>query len=125
MSVEIGSDRIPTEARDLLGRAENRPADRLIGKCGGVEKIENKIVGRIFDRADFLKDHAFFALQLRGVEYAIGEDVGENVERQRRVFGEHMGVVSGMFRAGRGVEIAARPSRFPRRLRAPSVAGCL
>ena len=88
--------------------AENRPPDWLIRKRGRVEQFEHEIVRCILDRADFLQDDAFFALELHAVERALGQNVGKNVERERNIAGQDMGVIGGMFGARRGVEIAAR-----------------
>ena len=63
------------------------------GIGGRVEEIEDEIVGRILDRADLLQDHVLFALKFGRVEHAVGEDVGENVEREPGVVGENTGVI--------------------------------
>ena len=107
VSREIGADRIPAEPRNLLPCSEDRPPNRLIRKRGGVQQFEDEIVGRVFDRADFLQNNAFFAFELQAVEGAFGQNIGEDVECERNVPGQDMGVIGGMFGARRGVEIAA------------------
>ncbi len=77
------------------------------GKSRGIEEIENEIVGRVLDRADLLQDDLFLALQLVLVEDALGQDIGENVDREPGVAGQHMRVIGGLLDARRGIEVAA------------------
>src|SRR5271169_9326 len=69
--------------------------------------FEHDIVGRVLRRADLLHDHAFLALQLIRHEGGIGENVRENVERQRNIGLHDARVIGSGFRRGSGVEIAA------------------
>jgi len=61
----------------------------------------------VLGRADLLDDDVLLADELLGVEGRIGQDVGQDVERQRHVGAQHPGVVGGGLDAGRGVEVAA------------------
>ena len=108
MRIEIGADGIPAEPRNLFPRAKDRAPDRLIWKGGCVQQFEDEIVGRVFDRANFLQNDAFLAFELDAVEGAFGQDVGEDIERERNVVCQDMRVIGGMFGACRRVEIAAR-----------------
>ena len=62
-----GADRRRSPSRSkpptVSRRAEDRPADRLVRKGGGVEEVEHEIVGRVLDRADLLQDDVLLALQ--------------------------------------------------------------
>ena len=82
-------------------------ADRLLGEGLRLQKIENDVVGRIFGRADLLHDHMLLAAELGGIESGIGQDVGQHVQRQRNIGLHHFGVISGVLRAGGGIEVAA------------------
>ena len=53
--------------------------------------LEHDVVGRVLRRADLLHDHVLLALELVGLEGRIGEDVGQDIERQRHVGLEHAG----------------------------------
>ena len=108
MPFEIGENGRPVETRQPLGRAQNRPTDRLVGEGRRVEQIEHEIVGRVVDLADFLLDDALLARQFGGVENAAGQDVGENVEHHGRVGAEHARVIGGELDRRRRVEVAAR-----------------
>ena len=107
MAAQIVVDRRAVEGPDALARAENRPADRLVRPGGRGEEIEHEIVGRVLDRADLLQDDVLLALELVGVERALGENVGDDVERQVDVLAQHAGEIGGLLDAGLGVEVAA------------------
>ena len=62
------------------------------------------MIGR---RADLLHDHALLALELGLVEGGLGENVGEDIERETDVFAEHAREVARRLVAGRRIEIAA------------------
>jgi hypothetical protein len=79
----------------------------LVWKCRLLQPLEHEIVGRIFGGADLLHDHVLLALQLLRIERRIGQDVGENVERERHVGREHARVIGRALDTGRGVEVAA------------------
>ena len=95
------------ERAHRLGRAEDRAAERLIGKRHHVEMLEDQIVRRVGHRADLLDDDVLLARQFHAVESGLGQNVGQHVERERHVVLEHARIVSGALGAGRGVEIAA------------------
>ena len=107
MAREIAVDRRAIERGDALARAQDRAADRLIRPGRGGEEIEHEIVGRVLDRADLLDDDVLFAREFLRVELAVGEDVGEHVDREIDVLAQHMGEIAGLLRAGLGVEVAA------------------
>ena len=77
-----------------LRRAENRAAERLIGEGAFLEKFENQVLGRVVGGADFLHDHVLLAREFVGIEGRRGENVGEDVERERHVVAEHARVSS-------------------------------
>ena len=107
VAAQIGVDRRAIEAADALAGAEDRPADRLIGPGAGGEEIEHEIVGRVLDRADLLHDDVLLALEFVGIELAVGENVGEHVEREVDVLAQHTGEIAGLLDAGLRVEVAA------------------
>ena len=103
---QIGADPIAVEGRNAFRRSENGPAERLLGKGSGVEQIEDEIVRRVLDGADLLQDDALFAFKLVAIEGAVGQNVGQNIEREPRVGCQNMGVVGGLLDTRRGIEIA-------------------
>ena len=106
-ALQIGGDGGRVERADRFARAENRPSHGLIGPRAFGEQVEHPIVGRVLDGADLLNDHAFFALQFVRGELAVGDDVGEHVEREVDIFAKHPREISGLLDAGLGVEVAA------------------
>ena len=55
----------PSNERTVFARAENRAAERLVGKGGGLQMLEHQIVGRVGDRADLLDDDVLLAQRAR------------------------------------------------------------
>ena len=94
-------------AGDELGRAQDRAAERLAGEGGLLEQIEHQVVRRVLDLADLLHDDAALARELGLVERRVLQDVGQQVDRERQVVGQHAGVVGGVLARGVGVELAA------------------
>ncbi len=107
MVAQIADHRLAVEPADDLGAAQHRPAHRLVGKGAFLEIVENDVVGRVVGLADLLQDHRALAFHLVRVEARIQQDVGEDIERQRHVFLQHLGVVGGALARGIGVEVAA------------------
>ena len=91
----------------MFGGAEDRAAERLVGKGELLQMLEDEIVGRIGNGADLLHDHILLAHELLAVERRLGQDVGQNVERKRHVGLEDAREIGGALGAGRGIEIAA------------------
>ena len=77
------------------------------GKGAFLEMVEDDVVGRVVGLADLLQDDGALALQFLGLEGRVLQDVGEDVERERHVLLQHLGVIGGAFARGVGVEVAA------------------
>ena len=107
MVVQIGGHGLARQPLDDLGAAQHRPAHRLIGEGAFLEMIEDDVVGRVVGLADLLQDDGALALQLGRVEDRVLQDVGEDIERERRVFFQHLGVIGCAFTRGIGVQVSA------------------
>ena len=83
----------------ISGLPQHRPAHRLVGKGAFLEMVEDDVVGRVVGLADLLQDDAALALQLGRVEDRVLQDVGEDVERERDILLQHLGVDRRCFRA--------------------------
>ena len=59
-----------------------------------------------------------------GVEDRVGQDVGEDVEAEPDVRLQHAGIIGGLLDRGRGVQLAARRFRSPRRCAGHRAAAC-
>ena len=94
---QIAVDRDPVESADALACPQNRPSDGLVRPCARGQKIENEIVGRVFDGADFLHDDVFLPLEFVRIELAVGQNVAEDVERQPASLSQDAGEIAGAF----------------------------
>jgi len=124
-AAQIVVDRRPVEGHDALPRAENRPADWLIGPSGRGEKIEHQVIRRVFDRPDLLEDHILFPFELFQVECAIGEKVANDVEREIGVAPENSSEVARSLDSGLSIEVAANVLDRLGDLASASTAGAL
>ncbi len=104
---EICPQIVGLEAGHALARAEDGPADRLVGERLFLQIIEHEIARIVLRGADLLHDHILLALELGRIERWVAENVGEHVERERHVGFEHARVIGRRFDRGRGVEVAA------------------
>src|SRR5262245_28776129 len=94
------------EALDAGGGAENRPADGLVGKGHLLQELVGDLVRAVAGGSNLLQDHLALALQLLlGVTGAL-QDIGEDVEREADVAGQHARVVGRGLQTGRGIELA-------------------
>src|SRR5579883_754137 len=104
---EISGDAVARHALDDLRPAEDGPPHRLIGKGALLEEIEDDVVGRIVGLSDFLEDDGALAVELGRIEDRVLENVGEDVDRQRDILFQHLGVIGGVLARRVGVEMAA------------------
>src|SRR3546814_2449618 len=65
------------------------------------------LVGCVVGLADLLQDHRALALQLLLKKGRALQDVGNDVEGERRVLGQHLGIEGGVLAAGVGVDLPA------------------
>ena len=107
MVAQIGGDVLAPEPADDFRPAQHRPAHRLVGKGAFLEMVEDDVVRGVVGLADLLQYDGALALHLLGLEGRVLQDVGEDVERQRHILLQHLGVKGGAFARGVGVEVAA------------------
>ena len=88
-------------------RAENPASNRRACKSRFHHHIEYDFIGRIFISADFLQDHVFFTSKLCRIKCGIGENIGENINRQRHVRSERARVIGCIFCIGFSIHFAA------------------
>ena len=107
MAAQICDDRLARQPADDLRRAQHRPPHRLVGKGALLEIIEDDVVGRVVGLPDLLQDDGALAFEFGRIEGRVQQDVGENVERERQILLQHLGVIRRAFARGIGVEVAA------------------
>ena len=92
---------------DDLGAAQHRAAERLARIGDLLEVVENDVVRGVVGLADLLQHDRAFAGQLVRVEHRVLQNVGDDIESERHVVGQHLGVVGGVLAARVGVQVAA------------------
>src|SRR5215467_7996155 len=98
---------VSAEACDALGRAKDRPANRLIWKGCVLEELVGDLVRAVARGGDLLQDHLPLALKLiLGVARYL-QDVGQDVEGDGDVALENACEVGSGLQAGGGIELAA------------------
>ena len=107
MAAHVAADGLARQAADDLGLAQHRPAHGLIGKGGRLEMIEDDVVGRVLGLADLLQHHGALARQLLGIEGRVLQDVGDDVDGERQIVRQDLGVIGRLLARGIGVEMAA------------------
>ena len=95
------------EGADAGGRAEDRPAERMIGPETLREDLVDEIIGRVLDHLDLFEDDFLFALDVLFREQRIADQIREDVDGQRQVLVEHLEVIAGVFLRREGVDLAA------------------
>ena len=94
--------------------AGERP-DLAEGDLG--EAVKDHVIGRVVGSADFLQDDVFLAFQFLFVEDAVGQDVGENIDRDgpcTSAIHRYIGRCSIRYRTRALVEHAVQYSRIGR-----------
>src|SRR5215468_11609218 len=95
---------VSAEACDALGRAKDRPANRLIWKGCVLEELVGDLVRAVARGGDLLRDHLPFALKLVcGVAWDL-QDVSQDVECDGDVGLENACEVGRGLQAGGGIE---------------------
>ncbi len=69
--------------------------------------IEDDVVGRVLRLPDLLQDDRALAAELAVVQRRVLQDVGDDVDRERHVLLQHLGVVGRVLARGIGVQMAA------------------
>ena len=103
-----------------LRRAEDRVAVGMVRPERSGMQLEHEIVGRIGHAVDLLQHHVTLGLEVAFAKEGPANQVGKNLDRQRQVGVEDMGLVAGVIAPGKRVEPTAVP---PARARAPERSG--
>ena len=107
VAVHIAANGLGPEALHRVDGAQNGATDGLIGIGGGLEEVEDLVVGRIARGTDFLDDHMLFAGKLVLIEAGILQDIGKNIGGQSHVFLEDAGKITRVLDGGCRVQVAA------------------
>ena len=105
--VEVAAQRGLVETRDAVGRAEDRPAERMTVPVGFGEELVHQIVRRVLDHLDLFEDDLLLALDVFRGEHRARDEIRQDVGRERQVLVEHLDVVAGVLLRRESVELAA------------------
>ena len=95
------------EGPHALGRAEDRVAVGMRGAERLGVQLEDEVVGRVVHAVDLLEHHVALEGEVLVAEQRPADQVGEDVDGQRQVGVEDVGLVAGVVAAGVGVEAPA------------------
>ena len=79
-------------------------------------QLEDEVVRRVGDAVDLLQNDVAFRLEIALPEQRVADQIGEDLDRQREVGVEDVGLVAGVVAAGEGIETAAPDLQLQRQL---------
>ena len=100
-----GAERAPGDGRDHIGRAQDRPSQRMTAEDGPGDQVEDQLLGRVVHHRDLLEDDLPFRVEVG--EAGSEDHVGHDVERGLQVLVEDARVDDRVVARGRGVQLAA------------------
>src|SRR6185295_472236 len=103
---EAGEVRL-LEGLDRFGAAADRLAEGAVGPEVLGEEIVDELVRRVLALQDLLQDDGALAIDLLWIETRVQENVGQDILGDVQMLAEDLGVVTGVFFAGEGVDEAA------------------
>ena len=97
----------------------------MLGPELGRVQLEDQVVGRVLDPVDLLEDDVALGLEIALAQQRTADEVGEDLDRERQVRVEHVGLIAGVVAAGEGVEAAAPDLELQRELLGGAALGAL
>src|SRR5437764_5423849 len=107
MVAQIRHDLLAQQPADDLRAAEHRAAHRLRGEGALLEMVEDDVVRGVVGLADLLQNDRALAFELGRVKARMHQDIGQDVEGERHILLQHLGVISRALARGVGVQVAA------------------
>merc|ERR1719411_523395 len=107
VGVDVVHQVVTADALDVLGGAEDGPAQggALVGH--GVEVVEHHVLQVHLNLLHLSEDDPSVPLDLLGAEGAVGEDVGENLHCSLGISGQTFSVEDSLLPAGVGVQVSS------------------
>ncbi len=100
-------ERFPADGAHFFDAAQNGTAEGLIGIGLFLKIIEHDIVGRVGRLLDFLQNDVLFPLEFIGIENRVLQNIGQNIDGERRVLFQDLDIESRRFPRRAGVDVAA------------------
>jgi len=110
--LETGAQRFAFEFADRIWRAEDGASERMLGPEAAGEDIVEKVFRVVHVHLDFFEDDLAFFFDVFGIKLGAEDEIGEDVEGDREMRIEHLGVETDLFLRGEGVEHAADGIHF-------------
>ena len=95
---------VPLETRDGFFPAADRAGNRMIFEKVETEKIVDIVIRSIFRLGNLLQDDRSLPLDFLSVETRMKKNIGQKIDRQRQVFVEYLGVITGVLFGSKGVD---------------------
>jgi hypothetical protein len=105
--LEVSPDDPGGHRRDRFDRPLDRASERMVGPEMLVEEIVDELVRSVVHHPDLLEDDLALLFDLRGIEIGVEHDVGEQIERHGEMLVQDLGVETGVFLGGEGVDLSA------------------
>ena len=102
-----GNERLARDGGNLLVRAQDRAAERMVAKIRLRQQVVDQILRRVLAHGDLLEDDAALLFEVLLVEPGAQEQVGQEVHRAVEVLGDDLRVVAGAFLRGERVHLPA------------------
>ena len=97
----------PDGTADILFGADDRIAERMVGKDGPLEVVVNDVFRIVLGVLQLLDDDQLLPLHLLLFEGCVQDEVRKHIHRLADVRIEHAGVEAGLFLRREGVQVAA------------------
>ncbi|CKR80392.1 Uncharacterised protein [Mycobacterium tuberculosis] len=97
----------PRHHRHGLRAADHRATDRVVAEQRRQEHVRQGVLGVVVAHRDLLEDDVTFHLDIVGGTAAVEHHIGDQVDGQRQVAAEHVGVVAGVLLGGECVQFPA------------------
>ena len=118
----VGGDRLLVDAGDHLGRADDRPPERVVAEDGLGEQVVDELARRVVDHRDLLEDDLALGLEL--FEDRLEDHLGHHVECRLELLVGDARVDDGVLAARGRVQLAAERVEGLGDLAAPCTRRC-
>ncbi len=103
---EAHTERVAMEPANCFRCAENRPAERMLRPEATGENFVEEILGVVQVHLDLFEDHLALFPNVVGIEFRAKNEIGNDVEGDRQVLIEDLGIEADLLFGGEGIEHA-------------------
>jgi hypothetical protein len=95
---------ISREGLDQLRGSENWKTEWMVSPTGPIENVVDIIIRRILHHLNLLEDNHPLLLHIFHVHEGMKENIGQEIDGQRQILIDHLGIKTGVFPSGKGIE---------------------